>query len=512
MRAVAAFLLIAACGGKEEGLDIPSVGTEFALFGTASEGRGIAASSVQVARLAELETLQPESIGGGNVDMVFAGLEPGDFPRDLSPDALVFVSRSDERARPIPAIYSPHVFEDPVLPGEPALLVPVEQASIPRELLADREQRLEQMLGGFAIQNPCREPVSELSVFTPRIPAELVSTMRTLSSGDTIVGFSATSTAILGVLGPSDEEPEIIGVSTSTATPILSGEIAVISDLGDTEITWNGRALPGELTLDVEGGFGSVGSVAFWSAARGRWLDDTPPLAEAFPRSLAGVRHVTIDGADSICAFGGTQGADRSAAVWCRPAAGGAWSLRARFAKKFAVRALEAHESGLFAFDLSGTVYEHAGTDDWNPIFSSALNAGCDPLCANFAAFSLAAGGDLFGVMAGGKAQVLLLERGATLRAVEPEVVAAALFADERVDAELPKRFTAAAIAPDGAVWLGTETPDLIRISPDRTKAERICLPKDLADTQIAAIEAHPNGRLILGLAPAIFAFSDWRL
>jgi hypothetical protein len=220
-----------------------------------------------------------------------------------------------------------------------------------------------------------------------------------------------------------------------------------------------------------------------------------------------------IDGAASICTFGGTQGADRSAAVWCKPAGGGEWTVRARFGKKFAVRALEADKDALLAFDLSGTVYEHRGSDDWNPIFSSALNAGCDPLCANFAAFALASRTDLFGVMAGGKAQVLLLEPASgTLRAVEPEIVPDALFSDERVEAEEPKRFTAVGVAPDGAIWLGTDAPDLLRISPDRTSVERICLPKDLDGTQIASIEAHPNGRLILGLAPAIFAFTDWRL
>jgi hypothetical protein len=134
-------------------------------------------------------------------------------------------------------------------------------------------------------------------------------------------------------------------------------------------------------------------------------------------------------------------------------------------------------------------------------------------LCANFSAFALARRGDLFGVLAGGKAQVLLLEpTGGSLRATEPEILPQALFSDERVDAELAKRFTSATVAPDGAIWLGTDSPDLFRISPDLGKVERICLPKELAGTQIAAIEAHPNGRLILGLAPAIFAFTDWRL
>ena len=116
-------------------------------------------------------------------------------------------------------------------------------------------------------------------------------------------------------------------------------------------------------------------------------------------------------------------------------------------------------------------------------------------------------------MLAGAKAQLLLLEpSGDTIRAVEPEIVPQSLFADERAAAELPKRFTAVAVAPDGAVWIGTETPDLFRIDPDGARVDRICLPKDLAGTQVAAIEAHPNGRLILGLAPAIFAFSDWRL
>jgi hypothetical protein len=513
MRLIALFSIIACNDGASGTLELPVLDTEFAMYGTAAEGRSIAASSVRVARTTDLETLAPDPIGGGNVDMVFAGLDPADFPIDLSPDALTFVSDDDELARPLPNIHSPHVFEEPVPPDQPATLVPVDQPSVPQEFLVDREDRLERMLSGFAIQNPCRQPVQEFSVYTPRIPAEAILVMRTMSSGETIVGFSATSTAIIGVLGPSDQDPELIGVTTSTSTPVLDGEVAKIYDLGDTEVSARGRVLPGELTLNIEGGFGSVGGVAFWSDARDRWVDDTPPLAEAFPRALYGVRHATVDGVPSICTFGGLQGSDRAAAIWCRDATGGEWTLRGRFTRKFGVRAVEEESGVLLAFDISGAVYEHAGGDSWNPIFSSALNSGCDPLCANFSAFARTREKDFFGVMAGTKAQVLLLERGGTsLVAVEPEIVPQALFADERADAELAKRFISAAVDPDGATWLGTETPDLFRISPDRTKVERICLPEDLEGTQIVSIEPHPNGRLILGLAPAIFAFTDWRL
>jgi hypothetical protein len=503
----------ASCKEKDPGIAVPSVGTEFALFGTAAEGRGIAASSVVIRRSAEITTVAPEPIGGGNVDMVFAGLEGEDFPVDLPPDRIELVAPSDERARPLPKIHAAHVFEEPAPFEHPSALVPVDQPSVPKDFLADRVARLEAMLRGFAVENPCRELLAPFTVNTPRIPADAVVAMRTLSSGETFVGFSATSTAILGVFGPSDTEPEIIGVTTSTVTPVLEGEVADISDLGDTEALLDGRPVPGELVVNVQGGFGSVGSSAFWDPAKRRWVDDTPPLAEAFPRFLFGSRHVSLDGAGVICTYGAVQGSDRAAAIWCRPEAGGPWSLAGRFTRKFGVTAIDVHEGNILAFDLAGTVYEHVRQDDWSAIFTSALNAGCDPLCANFAALRIVRAPDLFGVMAGGKAQVLfLIPSGGSLQAIAPEIIPAALFSDEREDAERPKRFTAAASSPDGALWLGTETPDLFRVAPDRATVERICLPKDVSGYVISGIEPHPEGRLILGFSPSVFAFSDWRL
>jgi hypothetical protein len=510
-------VLLCSCGGDgDEGrVTVPGgIGTEFLLFGTAPAGRGMSASSAQVVRSAELESVAPEPIAGGDVDMLLAGLEAADFPIDLAPDALRFVSDSDERARPLPKLHAPHVFEEPTPYDHPSLLVPVDQPDVPAEFLADREDRLERMLSGFAVETPCREPVTEISLFTPRIPAEAIIAMRTLSSGETFVGFSATSTAIIGVLGPTDTDPEIIGVTTSTSSPVLMGGVADTSDFGDGEVTSGGRVLPDALTVNVSGGFGSVGGVAFWKSDRRRWVDDTPSQGEAFPRFLYGVRRLDVGGVASVCTFGSIQGSDRSAGIWCRPEAGGSWTLTGRFSKQFGVRGMREDAAGnLLAFDLAGSVYEHVGDDDWSLTFTSSLNAGCDPLCANFGALAFG-DGDLFGVVAGSKAQVLFIEPGgSSVVASAPDVVYQGLFADERPDAQTPIHFTAATIDPDGAIWLGTEaTPDLFRVSPDRTKVERICIPKELQGMSIASLEAHPNGRLIIGMAPAIFAFTDWRL
>jgi hypothetical protein len=54
---------------------------------------------------------------------------------------------------------------------------------------------------------------------------------------------------------------------------VLPGEDAIVTDLGDTEIASGGHQLPGELTINVEGGFGSLGEVAFWDPRLRRWVD-----------------------------------------------------------------------------------------------------------------------------------------------------------------------------------------------------------------------------------------------
>ena len=54
-------------------------------------------------------------------------------------------------------------------------------------------------------------------------------------------------------------------------------------------------------------------------------------------------------------------------------------------------------------------------------------------------------------------------------------------------------------------------TPDLFRISPDHRRVDRICLPIEMRESPISALEAHPDGRLIIGMAPAFLAFLRWQ-
>jgi hypothetical protein len=168
---------------------------------------------------------------------------------------------------------------------------------------------------------------------------------------------------------------------------------------------------------------------------------------------------------------------------------------------------------GPIAVDVTGTLYEHDGTA-FREVARSALNDGCMPPCVSFSASAVKKdAGAVSMVLGGSRAQVMTVESDSAgeVSLGGLDAVSAVLFANEGRDAEMPVRFTSVAFAPDGALWLGTQLPFLVRVSPDRSEAKRICLPKDARGAEVSAIEPHASGRLYLGMAPALLGFGDWR-
>jgi hypothetical protein len=145
-------------------------------------------------------------------------------------------------------------------------------------------------------------------------------------------------------------------------------------------------------------------------------------------------------------------------------------------------------------------------------VLRPAINEGCATPCA---AFDVVVPGRsdsaVIAVLGGSKAQTLVLERnGGELASSPVEPLTGALFASERRDGVNALVITAAAIDPNGAIWLASTEPVLFRVGVDRGSIERICLPKEARDSVITAVEAHPDGRLILGMSPPLFGFGRW--
>lgn len=507
----------AACGseGEERRLAVPQTGTDYLIWATAPEGRSAQPESVRIARTADVGSLAAEPIGGGDVDMFVAGLMREELPAGLDPLELVIVDARDERAHALPRLHAPHVLASPTAPGRSALFVPAG-----RDADEELAERLRVITSGLAVRDPCEEPSAPIEVAVPRTPGEEIRALRLMPSGETLAAFVATSTAILGVVRPGSDDVELIGVGTSTTT-VRAGERVRIGDLGDTEARRaDGRVLPSAVSLNLIGAFGGVGTIAVLDEGAGNYREDfiRDPAAEQQgigPGLLPGVRHLDLEGVPSLCAFGGARGSNRVAGVWCRAASGGAWRLVAAVPEAFLFLDLIAREPPLrpLVIDVAATIYELT-PEGLEPVRRSSLNDGCRVPCVAFGRVLVERrGAALTALIAGSEAEVLRLESDASGRITleSLDVVSTVLFADERRGADAPIEHSSLAIAPDGALWIGSQAPFLIRVGDTRDTAKRICLPQPLHGAETSAILAHPSGDLYLGLTPALLGFGSWR-
>lgn len=509
---LAAFLASAiGCGDEtNEELPVPDTGTVWVIFGTAQFGRAVVPSSVAVRRADEVLSIRPDPIGGGDVDMFFAGLDARDLPDDVDPASLVFVSESADRAHRLPALTEPHVLEKPRPSDSPSPLVPVNITN--QTITEEREKRLDMLLRGLSVRDPCREPLTEVTVTAPRTQGEDIRAIRTLSNGDTWVGFTATGTAIAGVIeaGATDLS-DIVGIGTGTAA-VLREEKVRMRDLGDREVRdASGRLMPSPITINFLGAFGGVGQLIGYDEANSRYLKSTPDLSNTPTGLLSGARHLELDGVPSICVYGSVLGPGATAGIFCRAetSSTAAWSATT-FPTAIAIQVLE----GGVAFDVAGVAYTYQ-SGRWEPVFRPAINDGCGPPCASFDTVAVPGptdSTDVVAVLAGSKAQVYVIKRDGERVTADPiTALDGALFADERQDGEFALAVTAAAIAPDGAIWFGGSEHVVFRTGVNEDRVERICLPSDARDTILTAMEAHADGRMIYGFSPPLFGFGSWQ-
>ncbi len=505
--------LLLSCGADtpENLLELPDFGTSHVLFGTAARGRSITPSSLQVMALDAETALSPEAIGGTEIDMVVAGLDASSLPQGLSASDLVFISARNDNARALPELLEPHLLQRPSPAEAPGPLVPVSADGLSRDIREEREARLQSMLEGVALQSPCAELPSPVRVTAPRTSADVIRVMRTLSNGDTIVGFTITSTVVFARIPSGSTELETITIPVPQDI-LLPGEISEMRWVSDREVQVGPNVLPDALSFDISNGFGSIGVHLEWDETQQRYVEDTPTTPEVSPRTLHGVAQLDLDGAAHVCGFGSGLGSTRPAVIWCRTTTSTTWAVQLEATKAFGVSAIYPRPDGRhIATDLAGTIYEYAGNARWAPVLQSSLNSGCDPLCASFSVSRALSAPSTPVLIAGAKAQLLLVQAGAQgLNTQRPPALDPALFSTELPEGSAPLRFTAAAEGPDGALWIADASPTLLRLNPERTQVERICLPKEMTDVPIAAIEAHPDGRLLLGMSPALLGVGRW--
>lgn len=94
-RLLAGLFLAAGCSEGEVQLSVPTLDTAHVVFGTAAAGRSLFPFAVEVEPTPTVTSVTPVEIGGGHIDMLFAGLDPSDLP--LRGASSVTTPREHER-------------------------------------------------------------------------------------------------------------------------------------------------------------------------------------------------------------------------------------------------------------------------------------------------------------------------------------------------------------------------------------------------------------------------------
>ncbi len=501
------------CGGETEDvrLSVPDFGTSHVLFGTAAAGRSIPPSSLRVVPQGELQTLMPEVIGGTEIDMLVAGIDAPDLPIGLAPEDIKFVTERETNARPLPRLHAPHVLLRPSPAETPSILVAIDADSAKKDGREERRARSDRLLENLAIAAPCQPPPAPIQVTTPRTSAETIRVLQPLSTQETVVGFSITSTLMFGLLPAGGGEMRFVAIPTVEEI-VRPGEETEMRWISTEEVQVRGRPLPAAFTFDIINGFGSSGVHMAWDPTAQRYREDTPGTERTAPRELGGMVKLDLDGTPSLCGFGTGLGM-RAAMLWCRTETSTTWTVHIEQPLGFGVSNVVPRTSGAhLATDLAGTVYEYRGDRRWAAVLQSSINMECGSLCAAFSSAVTLRFGPSVAAIAGAKAQILLLQdTGPEVSALRPAALDQVLFWSERPQGDEPLRFSALAESPDGALWIADTHPRLFRISPDGAEVARICLPKAMAGAAVAAISAQADGRLLLGMSPALLAIGAWQ-
>ncbi|MCC7386144.1 MAG: hypothetical protein IT384_30145 [Deltaproteobacteria bacterium] len=508
-------LLSAACGDEPIQLAIPRIGTNYVVIGAAGGGRALADRDLRIVRSAEVTTLEIPGSGNADVDMLFAGIREEDLPAGYAPEDIQFVSLLEENSRPMPPLFLPHVLAVPSPPGTEGVLVPVEEATASEDDRVYRRERLRLLLSKVGILDPCTDGGFEFS--TPRIPAAGVPAVRYLTGGDAIFGLTATGTAILGRIATGQRDLRLIGVATGD-TPVMPGEALAIVTLGSAEVAdRGGQSMPRDLAM-LRGN--ALAVIARFDAATNAYVDETPRELDVQPEVVRTFQELSIDGAQRLCMAGSVLGqgsvgsGSLAAGIWCKNAGGGPWEKHSTIIGANFIRLLVEQPGGdVLAIDYSGTVHTYLGQQAWRKTAVPDVNQNCGTIaCRRMdVVLPLAGGGERLAFMAGDDGLAFVArDNGAGVRVEATHAVGAALFADERTG-EGALDFFAGAQSPDGAVWLGSRSRLLVRVSPDLTTAERVCLPSTIGDHPVTAIAAAASGELLVSTSPPVVGLSTWQ-
>jgi hypothetical protein len=520
-----ALLLVvsAACSDRiTPTLVVPDTGTPWVIYATAAVMRPVSPKSVHIVRTSavNMTALSPDNLGAGAVDMFFAGLKAEDLPSNLTPDALTVVDRSAENAHRLPPLYKSYVLKKPAPYNQKNDFIPTDDPGLSEGTLQERRDRLALMLQDLAVLDGCTPLATPVHLSS--INAESIDQGRTLSSGDTFFAIGATGRAVIARLPASAEAPMSITVATGSIA-IMREEHAEITDLGDSEaVDQSGVTVPGELAINFIGAFGhGIGQIETFDPMMRQYAVDTPTLdgsAQAIPEIFSGVRHVSLAGAPALCAFGTAQGPSSVSAIWCRRMGSSAWQVSGAFRNTLGMVTMfpgaDASRPPI-AIDVFGTAYAPNADGVFQPMVRAEVNMGCTPPCSAFqtgAAVRRGASAELRAVIAGSKAQALTVgEVGGSISLRAVSGLEQALFGDERPSGAMALRFTASTFGMDGSLWLGSGEPVLIRVAPDLSSAARICLPREAHGMSLTTIAANDDGRLILGMTPALLGLGRWQ-
>ncbi|MEL6185323.1 MAG: hypothetical protein AAFU79_11930 [Myxococcota bacterium] len=501
-----AFLGAAACG--EEGatrpaLELPSLSGTHALAGAAPLGRSVDARLVRRIPLSESNVFSPPEFPGDVIDAFVGGLAEEDLPEGLTIDALELTAPGGAGTRPLVALRDPHVLARPALTGDLAGFVPLSGSTVDPAEAESRADRLDALLARVSMTRPCTGSADAVSVFTPRLPTEAWAGARADADGVRF-GLVASATVTWALFPPNGAEARLESAEVPPDISLEAGLRFAVRGLGPLDERWN---KPQWVVVDAGGGFARVAFAVRLDPSSGRYVDDTPLLAEAPVRDLRGRVDLDLNGTPQACLYGTVQTPLLDAGLWCRTRTSTVWRAELVIPEGRAMVGVHAGAGGqVYAVDRNGTVYVR-GPSSWRPFAAASVNAACPPTCVPFDLTVANADQLVFG---GDDAQLLAmsLSRGAAPVAVTS--VELASFADERRGGVRPLGFLAAAVDPEGKWWLGTADGTLFRGSPDLGRFEAVCLPEASGGRAIVRVMPAPNGELLLGLADGVMARTRW--
>lgn len=504
------------CSSGGAPIEPPVIDAPYVLIGFAGGGRSLVPEDLKIVSSSNIPVLRITGTGNATVDYLYAGLRPEDLPSGMSPTDLVFATSADLNTRAIPPLVRPHVLAAPAPPGATGTLVEINADGISDDERAYRQKRFEALTKDLRLKDPCRAP--PFSVSLPRISAAAVPSARVMSDGSVVLGLAMSGTIALGRFTDDPENLELMGVDAPASSPVVAEEPIRVVNLGEGEVPGpDGRPRPAALAIWRSA---AVGQVLRYDAAAKKYLDDSPQNVDPSPSYIELMRTLSLDGADRFVIAGGTQGTGqmgsgaRLAGMWSRSSTGGAWRVEASIptAHDF-LTVLTPPGLGTLAIDYTGTVHQGSFARGWQPTVTPAVNQNCGAVpCRPFAA--AIPGPPSSGALAilGGQKGEIWTIRGTSASSLRAEQLGPAMrsFFSDEVSGDFALNVQDMIATPDDAIWIATTRSFMVRVSPDLSTAERVCVP-DLGGQPPTAIAARSDGALIVAASPPYIGVGSWK-